>query len=398
MISNDTEFVHGGRDGLRSLGVHAAPIDLSTTYPITDLTRAGQSLDVLAHGESDAPDHVYMRLFNPTVARFEHAIAALERLPQAVAFASGMATITACLLAAKALGDHVIAVRPLYGGTDHLLASGLLGIEATFATAEDFHEHIRPETSLILLETPANPTLDLVNIADVVSRSKGIAVLVDSTFATPVLQQPAHLGATLVLHSATKYIGGHGDAMGGVVATDAEWAARIRGVRVATGAVLHPEAAYALHRGLQTLAVRMHAAQANAIRVARWLQTHPRVERVHFPGLSEQSGLVGTQMRGPGAMVSFEVEGGFFAARRLVESVKLITPAVSLGSTDSLIQHPASLTHRVVDEDARHACGIVPALVRLSVGLERAEDLIEDLEQALAPARQGQLTARLARC
>lgn len=397
MSELSTQLVHGGRDELGALGVHALPIDLSTTYPIQDLSRAGLSLDQLAHGSADAPDHVYMRLFNPTVARFETAIATLEELPEAVAFASGMAAVTACLLAAKSVGNHVIAIRPLYGGTDHLLASGLLGIETTFASVEDFDAHIRPDTALIILETPANPTLDLVDIEDIVARSQGVAVLVDSTFATPVLQKPARHGATLVLHSATKYIGGHGDAMGGVVATNADWAARLRGVRVATGAVLHPDAAYTLHRGLQTLGVRVHAAQANAIRLVEWLLDQPEVQKVHFPSLNDSQKLIGRQMSGPGAMVAFEVHGGYFAARRLVEAVKVITPAVSLGSTDTLIQHPASLTHRVVDEEARNSHGIGPALVRISVGIEAVEDLIADLKQALAVKEQAVPHARAAR-
>lgn len=401
MSELSTQLVHGGRDDLGALGVHALPIDLSTTYPIADLSRAGVSLDQLAHGAADAPDHVYMRLFNPTVARFEQAVAALEELPEAVAFSSGMAAVTACLLAAKAVGNHVIAIRPLYGGTDHLLASGLLGIETTFASAADFDAYIRPETALIILETPANPTLDLVDIEDIVSRAQGVAVLVDSTFATPVLQKPARHGAALVLHSATKYIGGHGDAMGGVVATDATWAARLRGVRVATGAVLHPDAAYTLHRGLQTLGVRVLAAQANAVRIVEWLLGHPEVQKVHFPGLNDPNGLIGRQMSGPGAMIAFEVRGGYFAARRVVEAVRVITPAVSLGSTDSLIQHPASLTHRVVDEDARNTLGIGPALVRLSVGIEAVDDLIADLQQALSASStnaDAPRTSRLAAC
>lgn len=378
-----TELIHSGREHLNDLGVHALPLDRSTTYPISNLARAGVSLNALAHGEPTAPDAVYARLLNPTVARFESAIAALEDAPEAVAFSSGMAAVTACLFAAKTVGNHVIAIRPVYGGTDHLLTSGMLGLDVTFATEGDFHLAIRPDTSMILLETPANPTLSLIDIEDVVSRANGVAVLVDSTFATPVLQTPRQHGATLVLHSATKYIGGHGDAMGGVVAADSEWCARIRGVRVATGAVLEPRAAYDFHRGLQTLGVRVKAAQANAVKIADWLSNHEGVSAVHFPGMDDTRGLVGRQMRGPGAMIAFEVAGGFFAASKLVESVGLITPAVSLGSTDSLIQHPASLTHRIVDEEARNACGIVPGLVRMSVGLEDSADLIADLAQAL---------------
>ncbi|MEZ4462431.1 MAG: PLP-dependent transferase [bacterium] len=378
-----TQLIHAGREKLANLGVHALPLDRSTTYPIHDLTRAGASLDALAHGEAHAPDSVYQRLYNPTVGRFEDAMAALEGTEGAVAFATGMAAVTACILAAKDVGNHIVAIRPLYGGSDHLLSSGLLGVDVTFAEADDFHLAIRPDTAMVILETPANPTLDLVDIEDVVARAGDVAVLVDSTFATPVLQNPVRHGATLVLHSATKYIGGHGDVMGGVVAANEFWCTRLRGVRVATGALLEPRAAYDLHRGLQTLGVRMLAAQANAMRVAEMLAQHPAVNRVYYPSMSDGQDLVAKQMRGPGAMVAFEVHGGYSAARRVVESVRLITPAVSLGSADSLIQHPASLTHRVVDEAARNAHGIVAGLVRMSVGLEDADDLIADLRQAL---------------
>lgn len=382
MSEFSTKLIHAGREPLGALNAHALPLDRSTTYPITDLTRAGISLDALAHGDAHATDFVYQRLFNPTVGRFEDAMATLEEADGAVAFSSGMAAITACLLAAKSIGNHIVAIRPLYGGSDHLLTSGLLGLDVTFASVEDLKSAIRPDTALIMLETPANPTLDLVDIEDVVARAGDVAVLVDSTFATPVLQKPTRHGASLVLHSATKYIGGHGDVMGGVVAADHDWCARLRSVRVATGAVLEPRAAYDLHRGLQTLGIRVEAAQISAIKIARMLTRCANIKRVHYPGLgSDARGLIGRQMHGPGAMISFEV-ADFFEAKRIVESVRLITPAVSLGSTDTLIQHPASLTHRVVDEDVRNASGIVPGLIRLSVGLEDPNDIIKDLEHA----------------
>jgi len=376
-----THLIHAGREELAHLGVHALPIDLSTTNPLPDLDRAGRSLEELAHGAASAPDSVYQRLYNPTVARFEHAMAELEEVTDAVAFSSGMAAITAAILAARQIGRHIIAIRPLYGGTDHLLTSGLLDVDVTFADVSDFEASIRPETSLVILETPANPTLELVDIQDVADRAGAVALMVDSTFATPVLQKPSRHGASLIVHSATKYIGGHGDVMGGVVATNDAWARRLRGVRVATGALLNPKAAYDLHRGLQTLGVRVESQQANAIKLAAWLEGHPAVAKVHFP----KGPLIGTQMAGPGAMVSFELRGGYDSARSLMSRLKLITPAVSLGSADSLIQHPASLTHRVVEESARESSGVSSSLVRLSVGLEAPQDLIEDLAQALSP-------------
>jgi methionine-gamma-lyase len=396
-MSLRTLAVHAGRDDLGALGVHAPPLDLSTTYPVPDLEAAGHSLDALIAGGAPSGSPVYARLHNPTVARFEGALAALEGAEAAVAFGSGMAALTAALLAARGAHGgpprpHVVALRPLYGGSDHLLASGLLGCETTFAGAEGLRAALRPDTGLVIVETPANPTLDLLDVTRAVADARGVPVLVDSTFATPVLQRPLEHGATLVLHSATKFLGGHGDALGGVVACGGEWAARLRQVRIATGGVLHPLGAYLLHRGLGTLALRVNAAQQGAARLATRLADHPGVTRVLYPGLpgGDPHGLVGRQMDGPGALLAFEVEGGFAAAARLVRALRLITPAVSLGSVDTLIQHPAALTHRVVDPAARHATGIAAGLLRLSVGLEDPADLWSDLSAALDVARRAQ--------
>ena len=385
----DTQAVHAGRGDLRTLGVHALPLDLSTTYPLGagGLDEATASLEAFADGAATAANPVYARLFNPTVARFETALAALEGTDEAVAFASGMAAMTAVLLAARQDGGHVVVVRPLYGTSDHLLASGLTGFASSFCTDDEIGDALRPDTALVIVETPANPTLDLVDLADV-RRQMGThraALLVDSTFATPVLQRPAQHGADLVLHSATKYLGGHGDVVAGVVATTAAWGARLRQVRIATGALLHPMGAYLLHRGLATLPLRVRHAQATAQALAAQLAEHPEVEMVRYPGLGtvKNAALVGVQMDGPGAMVSFEVRGGYAAARRVLDRTALFTPAVSLGSVDSLIQHPAGLTHHVVDEAARAATGITPGLLRLSIGLEAAADLWYDLDAAL---------------
>ncbi len=376
-----TLAVHAGRDDLAGLGVHVPPIDLSTTNPVPDLASGAAAYDALASGGLPPADGglVYQRLWNPTVARFEVALARREGADEAVAFASGMAALTACLLAAKADGrPHVVAVRPVYGGSDHLLATGLLGTEVTWTTADAVADAVRPDTGLVLLETPANPTLDLVDIAAVVERAGDVPVVVDNTFATPVLQRPVEHGAALVLHSATKYLGGHGDVIGGVVATTSEWAARLRRVRAVTGGLLHPLAAYLLHRGLQTLPVRVREQQRTAATLVDWLAGHPLVERVHYPS----GPLVGTQMSGPGAMLAFTVVGGFEAAARTVEHVRLITHAVSLGGVDSLIQHPASLTHRPVADCAKPAAGVL----RMSVGLEDEHDLRADLEASLKEA------------
>ena len=386
--SIETRAVHGGRSDLRKLGVHAPPLDLSTTHPINGLHEAGERLEALANGDASNGNPLYARLGNQTVSRFEHALASLEQSEAAVAFGSGMAAVTACLLAVRERGRHVVAVRPLYGGTDHLLSSDLLGISVSWADASDVSKHVGADTALVVVETPANPTLDLVDIRNVVEQAGSVPVLVDNTFATPVLQSPLCHGAAFSLHSATKYLGGHGDVIGGVVACSEDHARALRRVRVVTGGLLHPLGAYLLHRGLQTLPVRMAAAQANARSIAERLEGHPAISRILYPGFDEcdPGGLVGRQMSGPGAMIAFEMAQGIEAAAAVLAHVRLVTPAVSLGSADTLIQHPAGLTHRVVDREALCRSGVTDGLLRLSIGLEHPDDIWQDLAAALAAA------------
>lgn len=382
-----TRAVHAGRGDFIEMGIHAPPIDLSTTYPTPDLDTAAASFDSLASGDGPRGNFVYQRLFNPTTDRFERALAELEGAEDAAAFSSGMATLSAVLLAAKSRGSHVVAVRPMYGTADHLLTSGLLGLSVTWTTQDAIAEALRPDTALVIIETPANPTLELVDIAAVVRQAGNVPVLVDSTFATPVLQLPLALGAALVLHSATKFLGGHGDVLAGVVAGPHHLIRDIKHVRAATGGLLHPLSSYLLHRGLPTLQLRVERAQASAVALASRLAEDPRVAGVRFPSLPGQDprSLLGRQMLGPGSILAFElasddpsVMDDFLAA------LEIITPAVSLGSTDTLIQPPAALTHRVVDEHAREAAGISRGLLRLSVGLEDARDLWRDLDHALS--------------
>lgn len=404
----ETTAVHAGRHkagGHANRGEgrpHVQPIDLSTTYGFRNTGAAVESLDRLVEGAGDAPNPIYGRLANPNTNAFEQALAALEGTEDAVAFASGMAAVTAVVLTAVTRcprrESNIVAVRPVYGGTDHLFTSSLLGPEVRWTTESAIAAAIDEDTALVFAETPANPTLRLVDLESVVAQSadaskrigRAVPVVIDSTFATPVLQQPATLGVDVVLHSATKFLGGHGDALGGVVATNEEWARALRQVRIATGGIVHPMAAYLFHRGLQTLPLRVRAQQEGAVELAHRLEGHPAVRRVHFPGLAadaRSARLLETQQRGPGSVLSFEVKGGARQAARLVESLRLITPAVSLGSVDTLIQAPASLTHRIVDEGHRLDSGIPAGLLRLSVGLESVDDLWEDLEQALTAAR-----------
>jgi len=387
----DTIAVHSGRSDLAELGVHALPIDLSTTNPLPDVERGGDSYEAMATGGRPPADGsmVYARLWNPTVARFEDALAEMEHAEAAVAFSSGMAAMTAVILAQTASTGlrHVVGVRPLYGGTDHLLGSGLLGVETTYCHPSEVRTAMRHETGLVVVETPANPTLELVDITEIVTAAGGVPVVVDNTFATPVLQNPLDHGAAMSLHSATKYLGGHGDVIAGVVACSEETAEALRRVRAVTGGLLHPLGAYLLHRGLTTLPVRMRQQQENARQIVQWLIDRPEVDEVFFPGLDgDPRGILQRQMRGTGAMIAMRLSGGYAAASAVASTVKLFTHAVSLGGVDSLIQHPAALTHRPVPADARPDADVL----RLSIGLENAADLIADLEQAFqAPAVQG---------
>ena len=393
----DTVAVHSGRDDLTGLGVHALPIDLSTTNPLPDVERGGDSYEAMATGGRPPADGsmVYARLWNPTVGRFEEALAAMEHAEASVAFSSGMAAMTAVILAMTgATGKrHVVAVRPIYGGTDHLLGSSLLGTETTFCHASEVGVSIRPDTGLVVMETPANPTLELVDIAAVVRAAGDVPVVVDNTFATPILQNPLDHGAAMSLHSATKYLGGHGDVIAGVVACSEETAEALRRVRAITGGILHPLGAYLLHRGLTTLPVRMARQQENAQALVQWLIDQPDVEEVFFPGLDgDPDGILDRQMHGTGAMIAIRMRGGYAAASAVAGSVQLFTHAVSLGGVDSLIQHPAALTHRPVPADARPDADVL----RLSIGLEHVGDLIADLAQAFAAVRDGADAARAA--
>ncbi|MGP6178481.1 trans-sulfuration enzyme family protein [Microbacterium sp. A196] len=393
----DTVAVHSGRGDLTDLGVHALPIDLSTTNPLPDVERGGDSYEAMATGGRPPTDGsmVYARLWNPTVGRFEEALAEMEHAEASVAFSSGMAAMTAVILAmTSATGQrHVVAVRPLYGGTDHLLGSGLLGTETTFCHASEVGVSIRPDTGLVVMETPANPTLELVDIAAVIRAAGDVPVVVDNTFATPILQNPLDHGAAMSLHSATKYLGGHGDVIAGVVACNEETAEALRRVRAITGGVLHPLGAYLLHRGLTTLPVRMARQQENAQALVQWLIDQPGVDEVFFPGLDgDPDGILERQMHGTGAMIAIRMRGGYAAASAVAGSVKLFTHAVSLGGVDSLIQHPAALTHRPVPADARPDADVL----RLSVGLEHVGDLIADLAQAFATVVDSEEAARAA--
>ncbi|MCC6217200.1 MAG: aminotransferase class I/II-fold pyridoxal phosphate-dependent enzyme [Polyangiaceae bacterium] len=389
----------GGSPGLSTLAVHAGDERDSTHALEAGLVLAsafdlGTADEAAAAFRFENDRHVYGRWGNPTVAALERKLAALEGAEAAVAAASGMGAVAGVLLAFLRAGDHVVAPLALYGETARLLRERLpaFGVETTFvdATADGAYlEALRPTTRVLYVETPANPTLGLTDVRAIAAlgRERGMIVVADNTFATPHCQRPLELGAHLVLHSLTKSLGGHGDALGGVVAGDAGRIATVREQVVKSfGAVLAPFNAFLVARGLRTFALRQRQACASALEIARFLEGHAAVERVHYPGLAShpQHGLAQQQMRAFGSLVAFELRGGREAGRRLVESVRCISHAVSLGDVRSLITHPASTTASTLPAEIRRRAGIADGLLRLSVGIEDTPDLIDDLAQALS--------------
>lgn len=378
-----TRAIHVGQTPDPSTGAVVPPIHVASTY---ELPSAG------APAEFD-----YSRSGNPTRKAFETTLASLEEGAGALAFASGMSA-THCVTMLLNSGEHIVAGADIYGGTYRLLhnITNRSGIEVTLVDtrqADVLTDAIRPNTRLIWLETPGNPLLSITDIAACVAiaRRHNVLLAVDNTFASPVLTRPLELGADIVMHSATKYIGGHSDLLGGALAIrDAELLARLYYIQNATGAVMGPLESFLCSRGLKTLELRVLEQSRTASAIAEWLHAHPAVARVYYPGLKSHPGheVAARQMQGGfGAMLSFELKAGFAVAKRFVESTQLFRLAVSLGSVESLIEQPASMSHASYDAAARRAFGIEDGLVRLSIGLEALEDLRADLEQAFAAAQ-----------
>ena len=384
-----TLAIHAGESPDPSTGALVPPLHLATTY---HLGTAEQGAAIFA-GEKDA--FVYSRWANPTVATFERRAAALEHGEAAVATASGMAAISAALLTVLKAGDHLVAARAIYPSTYHLCVQQLasLGIESSFVDATDpatVEAAIRSNTRLIYLETPGNPLLSLCDLAAIgaIARARGITTICDNTFASPINQRPLDLGIDVVVHSATKYFCGHGDAVGGLVVSNRAFVERCLTEPIRYyGGIMAPFTAYLMLRGTQTMPLRVQRHNSNALALAQWLEAHPAVEWVRYPGLPShpQHALAARQMTGGyGGMVCFEVKGGVEAGSRLMNAVRICALAVSLGDARSLITHPASTTHSVVTREARLAQGVTDGLVRLSVGLEDLEDLMADLDGGLA--------------
>jgi methionine-gamma-lyase len=396
--SFQTKCVHSGIEEYE-FGSVVPPIYQTSTFKFRSAQHGAQ----LFAGKEKG--YIYTRMLNPTVEAMENAIADLEGGHKALGCASGMAathTIFASLLSS---GDHVVCSAAVYGPTTTLLNTIMkkFGVEATFvdtSDSENVAQAIQPNTKVVFVETPGNPTLcisDLEAIAKLAHKNKAMLV-VDNTFMSPALQNPLALGADVVMHSLTKFLNGHADVVGGVVVVKDEPTYQLfRKTLNQTGGVIDPFNAFLVHRGLKTLAIRMEKHCENAQKIAEFLEDHPGVKNVRYPGLKShpnyQLGL--TQHKGPGGMITFEVEGGLDAGMLLMNSMKLCQLAVSLGGVESLIQHPASMTHFSMGKEAREAGGITDGLVRLSVGIENADDLIADLEQALDKVKQAHLMEEL---
>src|SRR5580658_6684384 len=379
----ETEAVRGGTSLAKKNGPLATPIYQTSTFEVTDMQ---EQLRVTP------TDSFYTRYGNPTNTVAENAIAQLEGTDAALLFSSGMAAITTSILSLVKAGDHIVAQRDIYGGVTKFLSQWLpkLGIETTFVDTTDYDQHaraIQPNTKMLYLESPTNPSLCVVDFKKTAALAKqhGLISMVDSTFGTPINQHPAEYGIDLVMHSGTKYLSGHADLTCGVVCGSQELMDQIWETRTTLGNCMDPHAAWLLIRGLKTLAVRVARQNENALRVAEFLGQHGKVRRVHYPFLKShpQYAIAREQMSGGGGMVTFEVEGTGEDARRVSEAMRLFTLATSLGGVESLVSIPVLTSHAMIPAEARARMGVTEQMVRLSVGIENADDLIADLEHAL---------------
>ena len=377
----DTLCIHGGQDPDEATGAVMTPIVLSSTF-VQDGPGAHRGYD-------------YSRAGNPTRDTLEACLASLEHAKHGLAFASGCAATTTILLGLKA-GDHVLVGDDVYGGTFRIFDKVLkqFGLDATFIDMQDpakVEKALLPNTRLVWMETPSNPMLKIFDIAAVaaIAKKAGIPLVVDNTFATPALQQPLALGATISVHSATKYLNGHSDVVGGAVMTnDDSWAEKLRFLQKAAGAVPSPFDCYMILRGLKTLGLRMRRHVESAKALAEFLRKHAQVEKVYYPGLESHPNfaVAQRQMSGPGGMISFVLKGGLPAATAFLSATKIFVCAESLGGVESLAEHPAIMTHASLPEEARRALGIGDGLLRLSVGIEDLADLEADLDIGFAAA------------
>jgi cystathionine beta-lyase/cystathionine gamma-synthase len=380
----ETAAVRGAADLEKKNGPVGTPIYQTSTFEVTDNDEQQRVTTT---------DRYYTRWGNPTNTVAEQAVAAIEGVEAALTFASGMGAITTTILALLKAGDHIVAQRDIYGGVTKFFSEWLprVGIETTLVDTNDFEQHaqaIRPNTKMLYLESPTNPALRVVDFrkAGELARQHRLISMIDSTFGTPINQHPAEYGIDLVMHSGTKYLSGHADLTCGVVCGRQELMDQIWETRTTLGNCMDPHAAWMLIRGLKTLAVRVARQNENALRVAEFLEQHGKVRRVHYPFLKShpRNDVARTQMSGGGGMVTFEVEGTGEDARRVSEAMRLFTLATSLGGVESLVSIPVLTSHAMISAEQREQMGVTEQMVRLSVGIESVDDLIEDLERALA--------------
>ena len=386
-LSTDTLAVRAGMDRTHHRE-HSEAMYLTSSFVFDSAAQAA----VMVSGEEDG--QVYARFTNPSVTLFEQRLAALEGAEDCIATASGMAAITAMIMANLSAGDHIVASKSLFGSSIQLLSNILprFGIETTFVSLADpaaWAAAVRPNTKLLFCETPSNPLTEIGDIAalSVIARQHGVLLAVDNCFCTPVLQKPLSLGADIVVHSATKYLDGQGRVLGGAVCASKAIVEKVFVFLRTTGPTLSAFNAWVLGKGLETLGIRMRAQCASALELARWLETHPAVARVYYPGLAShpQHELAMRQQSAGGAIVSFEVKGGKEAAWRVIDSCQLLSITANLGDTRTTLTHPASTTHGRITPEARAAAGIKDNLLRMAVGLESIDDIRNDLSRGLLP-------------
>ncbi len=382
----NSKLIHGG-EIKDQFGSAVVPIYQTSTFAFEDAEQGAKCFSGEAQG------YIYTRIGNPTIKALEQAVAALENGYDGIAASSGMGAISTVYMALLSNGAHIVSHNAIYGPARGIIETIFpkFGVESTYIDAsklENIEKAIKPNTKLVYIETPANPTMDIIDIkaAAEIAHKHGLPLVVDNTFCSPYLQRPLDLGADVVVHSMTKFINGHADIVGGMIVTkDKKYYDILRPVMVNLGFNIDPHQAFLVHRGLKTLAVRIDRAQQNAIRIAEFLEKHPKVAWVKFPGLKShpQYDLGTKQMDGPGCMISFELKGGVEAGRILMDNVHLALLAVSLGGVETLIQHPASMTHSKLSKEKRELAGITDGLVRFSVGIEDVDDILEDLSTAL---------------
>jgi len=379
----ETEAVHGGTSLHKKNGPLATPIYQTSTFEVTDNKEQVRATET---------DRFYTRYGNPTHTVVEKTIAQLESTDAALLFSSGMAAITTSLLTLVKAGDHIVAQRDIYGGVTKFLSQWLpkLGVETTFVDTNDIEQHeraIRPNTKIVHIESPTNPTVRVVDLEKIaaLARKHGLVSTIDSTFATPINCRPAEWGIDLVLHSGTKFFGGHSDLICGIATGRHDLIDQIHHVRTTLGCSMDPHAAFLLLRGIKTLAVRVQRQNQNALRIAEFLSKHPKVTRVHYPMLKghPEYELARKYLAGAGGVVSLEIDGSGEDACRVAEALNLFTLAPSLGGVDSLVSIPVLTSHAMIDPELRRKMGVTEQMIRLSVGVENVDDLIADLEKGL---------------